>query len=382
MNETKGAISLMICGNAEGELLPPFVCYKAEGMFSSWRTGGPKRARYAVSKSGWFESEVFEEWFMSLALPHLKKRAGVKVLLGDNLSSHFSAKVLKVCRENNIRFVCLPPNTTDILQPMDVAFFAPMKRAWRKMLDDYKMDNPNETAVRKDKFPQLLKLLLEILATNGKANLKNGFAKCFSRSRVLQDHPLSAQHTPHEVANNFSKVLLDVLQARRFKKSVRNVTRKRLSVAPGKSIGDAEDSSHSSCESDTTDVPTGCESESEMEVDESASAGLSMLSSGAVATTGSNYPPTSVDGRWFITKFLMGRIYKYFAVLEVDAPSSYGLLNVICQRKNKNGSFYFPRVKDSASIHPDQVQGDLPAPRLTHGAKFVFYHDFGQLILH
>jgi hypothetical protein len=40
MNETKGAISLMICGNAEGEegeLLPPFVCYKAEGMFSSSR---------------------------------------------------------------------------------------------------------------------------------------------------------------------------------------------------------------------------------------------------------------------------------------------------------------------------------------------------------
>ena len=104
------------------------------------------------------------------------------------------------------------------------------------------------------------------------------------------------------------------MQARRFKKSVRNVTRKRLSVAPGKSIGDAEDSSHSSCESDTTDVPTGCESESEMEVDESASAGLSMLSSGAVATTGSNYPPTSVDGHWFIAKFFIGRIYKYFAL--------------------------------------------------------------------
>ena len=54
-----------------------------------------------------------------------------------------------------------------------------------------------------------------------------------------------------------------------------------------------------------TDVQTECESESEMEVDESVSAGLSMLSSGAVATTGSNYPPTSVDRRWFIAKFFM-----------------------------------------------------------------------------
>ena len=106
----------------------------------------------------------------------------MKVFLGDNLDSHISAKVLKVCRENNIRFACFPPNETDILQPLDVTFFAPMKGAWRRMLDDYKIDSPKETTARKDKFSQLLKLLLEGLAANGKANLKIGFVKRLSRS--------------------------------------------------------------------------------------------------------------------------------------------------------------------------------------------------------
>ena len=46
MNETKSAISIMFCGNAIGEFLPPFVCYKATGLFSTWRTEGPKGTRY------------------------------------------------------------------------------------------------------------------------------------------------------------------------------------------------------------------------------------------------------------------------------------------------------------------------------------------------
>jgi len=36
INSTKSSISLMFCGNAEGELLPPYAVYKAESL---WNTG-------------------------------------------------------------------------------------------------------------------------------------------------------------------------------------------------------------------------------------------------------------------------------------------------------------------------------------------------------
>jgi hypothetical protein len=48
---------------------------------------------------------------------------GKKLLICDNLSSHVSLEVISLCRENNIEYVCLPPNSTDKMQPLDVGIF-------------------------------------------------------------------------------------------------------------------------------------------------------------------------------------------------------------------------------------------------------------------
>ena len=86
-------------------------------------------------------------------------------------------------------FVC-PPNATDFLQPLDVAFFGPLKREWRKILSAYKNDFPSESAVRKDKFPQLLKILIDRATDTSDVNLQNGFKKCLSRDAVLAEKNL------------------------------------------------------------------------------------------------------------------------------------------------------------------------------------------------
>ena len=44
---------------------------------------------------------------MSVALPYLKPLQGKKVLVGDNLSSHFSAEIIQKCEENQIAFCFL-----------------------------------------------------------------------------------------------------------------------------------------------------------------------------------------------------------------------------------------------------------------------------------
>lgn len=108
----------MFCGSASGELLPPYVVYKGANVYDSWCTGGPKGTVYTSSPSGWFDMYIFAEWFKKVFLPHVRRLPGSKVLVGDNLASHISLEVIQICREEHIQFICLPPNSTDKMQPL------------------------------------------------------------------------------------------------------------------------------------------------------------------------------------------------------------------------------------------------------------------------
>uniref|UniRef100_A0A6P7FV29 Uncharacterized protein LOC114331403 n=1 Tax=Diabrotica virgifera virgifera TaxID=50390 RepID=A0A6P7FV29_DIAVI len=56
-NSSKSSISLMMCGNAAGELLPPYVVYKSKNLWDTGTENGPSGKRYANTASGWFESQ-------------------------------------------------------------------------------------------------------------------------------------------------------------------------------------------------------------------------------------------------------------------------------------------------------------------------------------
>lgn len=50
---SRTSISIMVCGNANGDLLPPMVVYKALNLYENWMEGGPPGSKYANSPSGW-----------------------------------------------------------------------------------------------------------------------------------------------------------------------------------------------------------------------------------------------------------------------------------------------------------------------------------------
>jgi hypothetical protein len=107
----------MYGSNSSGCSTLPIICF-------------PFYCRYDNTPSGWFDGRTFEEWFLRMMMPRLRKQEGKKALIGDNLSSHISVDVLKVCKENNVLFICLPLNATHLCQLLDMAFFGPMKRKW------------------------------------------------------------------------------------------------------------------------------------------------------------------------------------------------------------------------------------------------------------
>lgn len=83
------------------------------------------------SESGWFDMKLFELWFFKLLLPHVdanREKNETVVVLGDNLTSHISAEVVRAEIKNNIYFIAFFPNATHQLQPLDLGVFGPIKK--------------------------------------------------------------------------------------------------------------------------------------------------------------------------------------------------------------------------------------------------------------
>ncbi|KAF2886981.1 hypothetical protein ILUMI_19192 [Ignelater luminosus] len=94
LDYTKSSFSVMFPGSASGTLLDLYVVYKSDNMYGSWTEGDPAGIRYSCSKSGWFEGNIFQNWFESIALPYLKTEGDYcKAIVGGNLASHLSIKV-------------------------------------------------------------------------------------------------------------------------------------------------------------------------------------------------------------------------------------------------------------------------------------------------
>lgn len=245
-NSSKVSISLMMCGNAAGDMLPPYVVYKAKNLWQPWTENGPKGCRYNATPSGWFDSSTFTDWFEKSLLRHLKKSPGKKVVIGDNLSSHLSPYIIDKCKAEDIYFVCLPPNSTHITQPLDVAFFHPMKVAWRNILSDWKntKEGLNNPILQKQSFPKLLKKLLDVLQPSMKTTMQNGFKKCgiypCDLAELLERLPKSNAGDNSSIEQSF----IEHLNSKRSEVTQpTRQTRKKLKVAPGTSYAHTMDSS-------------------------------------------------------------------------------------------------------------------------------------------
>ncbi|KAJ8968448.1 hypothetical protein NQ314_002294 [Rhamnusium bicolor] len=133
-NHSRTSMSLMVCESANGDLLPPMVVYKAQNLYENWKIGGPAETVYASSSSGWFDMNLFEEWFFHILLPHIERTRApnaATIVVGDNPASHFSPNVIAACKEKQMYMTPFPANATHLMQPLDVAVFGPMKRKWR-----------------------------------------------------------------------------------------------------------------------------------------------------------------------------------------------------------------------------------------------------------
>ncbi|KAJ8970077.1 hypothetical protein NQ314_001411 [Rhamnusium bicolor] len=135
------------------------------------------------------------------------------------LNITFSDAVLNKCQEMSIAFICLPSNATHVMQPLDVSFYAPLKKILEG--DPHSLEKTKGrkmSCLSKDVFPQLLNELQKKLDDNGKGsqNLISGFAKTglypFNPSRPKQRLPSDEtdDHTPSLVSHSIIHILKEM----------------------------------------------------------------------------------------------------------------------------------------------------------------------------
>ena len=133
------------CVSAAGEAVPPMLIFGGRKRLKPELLDGcPTGTVGGVSDNGWVSAELFLRWFehfVSHVGPSPQRRF---LLLMDNHSSHVSMELVCEARKHGVEIVTLPPHTSHILQPLDVAVYGPLKKAWHRQVQYHHDTHPGE----------------------------------------------------------------------------------------------------------------------------------------------------------------------------------------------------------------------------------------------
>ena len=198
----KTNITIMGCGAGSGKMMPPMVIYKGKRVNQCLVGNAPDGWMIRFSESGWINSVLFEQWFEFHFMPYVNKyvRPGspdsTVILLLDGHKSHETLYTLDLASKNNIQIICLPPNTTHVLQPLDVSFFKSLKSKWDRVNEEFCRSNHGQF-VTKATFAKVFKMAWDTCVGNP-GTVQNGFIriglapfKRMSLQDILKDKDLS-----------------------------------------------------------------------------------------------------------------------------------------------------------------------------------------------
>jgi len=173
----KENLTVLLTANAASEIAPPMALFSFERIPTAITAVAPHHWGIGRSPNGWMNSECFYEYMTNVFLKFLEdsKIPLPIAFIVDGHKSHLSLQLSEFCKSKGIILIALHPNTTHIMQPLDVCFFAPLKSKWKFYIDQYKMRN----SIRAIQKHDVTVLLNDILKSEDFSNtLKNGFEAC------------------------------------------------------------------------------------------------------------------------------------------------------------------------------------------------------------
>jgi len=97
------------------------------------------------------------------------------LLVCDGYGAHFSDPLIAIClKQHQIELVCLPANSTHLVQPLDVSVFAPFKRTLRKEMRRHMLDTHSFNVTK----PAALEIVSKAWPSIQGKNSVAGFKSC------------------------------------------------------------------------------------------------------------------------------------------------------------------------------------------------------------
>ncbi|KAH9103493.1 hypothetical protein AeMF1_020166 [Aphanomyces euteiches] len=116
-------VTVVLGIRADGRKLPPMIIFKGQpgGMIERREFPRlPPGAIYAVQKRAYMDTRVWKQYLTQVIKPAVE---GPTLLVMDNFKAHVSPRALHCIEhelEGSVELVCLPANSTSVLQPLDV----------------------------------------------------------------------------------------------------------------------------------------------------------------------------------------------------------------------------------------------------------------------
>lgn len=182
-------ITAIECISASGESLPPLIIWPASTHRSNWTTYPTPGWHFAVSKTGYTDTEISLYWIQHVfdPLTRAKAKGKPRILINDGFATHESLELMTYCFKNNIIHYRLPSYSSHKLQPLDISVFGPLKTAYWDQVERLYRGGAN--TVGKQHFARFYSRSRDAAFTA--RNIKAGWVKTglypFNPDRVLQE---------------------------------------------------------------------------------------------------------------------------------------------------------------------------------------------------
>ena len=136
---SKAWTSFIECISAIGRSLLPLVIFKGKSVQQQWFDTTLKEFKgwqFTATENGWTTDDTALEWLRTVFIPQTAPRdpSEVRLLVLDGHGSHETTEFMWECFLHNIQLLFLPPHTSHVLQPLDLAVFSSLKTSYRKQV--------------------------------------------------------------------------------------------------------------------------------------------------------------------------------------------------------------------------------------------------------
>lgn len=123
--------------SAVGRNTKPLVIFKGKSVQQQWFDANLQKLdgwKFTSTENGWTTDATAIEWLEKVFIPQTAPRdpSEPRLLILDGHGSHETTEFLWLCYSNNIHMLFLPPHSSHILQPLDLAVFSSLKKAYRR----------------------------------------------------------------------------------------------------------------------------------------------------------------------------------------------------------------------------------------------------------